>query len=232
MMVIRKTRLFSLILTLALAGCTAQQSVVYHSPDAQAPPSEPSLLVLPPDVVVSRYTAGGIEEPRADWTATVTAALNDALRGHLYEGGTRFVDYGTDLHDQDLAAIRQINTLADAIELSRAAQSLGGGRVYQLGSAENARLREHEVDYVLLVVLKANRASAGRHATAVLGAMFGAVVETDSAQFRSILIDLRDGHVKWANFDRDALWELGDPLNADQEKWREAVNHLLTDFPL
>ena len=224
-------RLLFLAVLIGLAGCAAH-SVVYHSSDAQAPPVETSLLILPADVVVSRFTAGGIEEPRADWTESVSSTLTDALHTHLYEQGTQFVEYGEDLHDQDVGVIRQLNTLADAIELSQAAPNIGGARVYQLGSAETARLQEFGTDYALLVVLKANRATGGRVATAVLASFAGAAIETNSAQFRSLLVDVRDGHVKWANFDRQALTEIGDPIKAREDKWRKAVDHLLSEFPL
>ena len=69
-------------------------------------------------------------------------------------------------------------------------------------------------------------------ATAVLAAIAGVPMETSSMQFRSALIDLRDGHVKWANFDDDALQDVGDLLDASESKWSSAVEHLLSDFPL
>ncbi len=226
-----RARILVVVVLLGLTGCAAH-SVVYHSRDAQAPPVEPSLLILPSDVVVSKLTAGGMEEPQADWSEQVSSMLSAALQTHLYEQGTRFRPYGQDLQDQDVQVIRQLNTLADAIELSRSSETIGRGRVYQLGQAEIARLRELDADYALLVVLKANRATGGRVATALLAAMAGVYMDMGSLQFRSLLVDLRDGHVKWANFDREALSEIGDVLNASEKSWRDAVSHLLTQFPL
>lgn len=229
-----------LILVAVLSGC-ATTSLVYHSPDAQFPPLEPSVVVLPSDVVVSRMTAGGNLEARVDWSETVSSALRDAMKEQLYSRGVRFKEYGETLRDQDVDAIRQINVLLDAIELSqlkaagatsRGTSSMGGDRDYVLGESERGGMREFGTDYALLMVLRANRASGGRIATAVLASVAGIPMETSSIRFRSALIDLRDGHVKWANFDDSALQDVGDLLKASEKKWSSAVDHLLSDFPL
>ncbi len=109
---------------------------------------------------------------------------------------------------------------------------MGGDRDYVLGETERSGFKEFDTDYALLVVLRANRASGGRIATAVLASMAGVAIETSSMQFRSALIDLRNGHVKWANFDDSALQDVGDLLEASDSKWNRAIAHLLSDFPL
>ena len=229
-----------LILVAVLSGC-ATTSLVYHSPDAQFPPLEPSVVVLPSDVVVSRLTAGGDLEARLDWSEEVSSALGAALREQLYSRGVRFIEYGDALRDQDVDAIRQTNVLLDAIELTqlkaagltqRGTRSMGGDRDYILGESERNGIQEFDTDYALLIVLRANRASGGRVATAVLASLAGIPIEMSSLQFRSALIDLRDGHVKWANFDDSALQDVGDLLKANESKWSSAVDHLLSDFPL
>ncbi len=231
----------ALVTALVLAGCAVSPSLVYHSPDAQFPPMEPSIVVLPADVVVSRMTAGGDLEARLDWSESVSAALRAAMKEHMYSRGIRFREYGDVLRDQDVNAIRSINVLLDAIELSqlktadlsaRGTTFMGGDRDYVLGETERSGFEEFDTDYALLVVLRANRASGGRIATAVLAGVAGVAIETSSMQFRSALIDLRDGHVKWANFDDSALQDVGDLLEASDLKWNRAMEHLLSDFPL
>lgn len=217
---------------LAILGACAAPSQVYHSADALPAPIQPSLLILPSDVVISIKTAGGTVEPRADWTETVSANLGNALQEHLYNNGVRFVEYGDQLLDQDVSIVRQTNVLLDAIELSQVKQMIGSGREYQLGESEVTRLQEFGTDYALLIVLRANRASGGRQAVAVLAAIGGVAVDTSSATFRSGLIDLRDGHIKWANFDPYALADIGDPVKSDNKRWAEAVAHLLREAPL
>ena len=225
-----------ILIAVVLSGCAAQ-SLVYHSADAQSVPVEPTVLLLPPDVVISRLNAGGNTQPEADWSQAVSQALMASLREHFWSSGVEFVEYGESLADRDIGMIRQLNTQLDAIELRLLKEklgmaSLGGDRDYFVGESETEHLQNHNKAYLLMVVLKANRATSGRVVTAVLASFSGAAIETNSLQFRSALIDLRDGHVKWANFDDQALAEVGDVLNADEKKWARAVEHLLRDLPL
>lgn len=238
-------RLVFLICATALVGGCATQSLVYHSSDARSSPVEPSLVILPLDVVVSLYTAGGHAKPRADWSGAVSDNLMDALRDRLYERGVRFSEYGSDLHDRDMDAIRQMNVMLDAIELSRlkgavdmrqvGVTAMGGDRDYFVAEGERERLGEFGTDYALFVALRANRASSGRIMTTVLAeiATLGASgMDASTMQFRSALVDLRDGHIKWANFDSEALADVGDLVKAKERRWQKAVDHLLKEFPL
>ena len=106
------------ITIIIMAGCAAP-SRVYQSTAALPPPLEPSVIIMPPDVVVSVFTAGGNAEPRADWTETVSINLEEALQEYLYGKGVEFVHYGDELRDEDMDFIRQTNVLLDAIELSQ-----------------------------------------------------------------------------------------------------------------
>ena len=222
----------SVLVLLLAVGCAAP-SQVYHSTDAIAPPLEPSLVTLPPDVLISKYTAGGVAEPQADWSETVSANMKASLHSYLFSNSVRFTEYPTALEDMDVDTIRQLNVLLDAIELRHVkASDLGGDRDYKIGDAERERLSRFGTDYALLIAFKANRATAGRHAVAILSAVAGIGVETSTVRFRSVLIDLRDGHIKWANFDDAARQDVGDPLTASGEKWEKAIAHLLREFPL
>ena len=119
------------------------------------------------------------------------------------------------------------------MQLSHTNNSLGaGGRDYRISPSELESLRSFGTDYAIIIQLSSNRATAGRQAVAFLGALAGAYVETSNSQFRSALIDLRDGQVKWANFDNLAIDDIGDVLNASPEKWEESVSHLMSGFPL
>jgi hypothetical protein len=216
---------------LVLAACAAP-SRVYQSVDALAPPVEPSVLIIPPDVEISLRTAGGILEPRADWSEEVSSDLDESLRGYMFENDLRFVNYGDTLKDEDVDTIHHLNVVLDAIELRQARKSVGGEREYALGETEIERLSAYGADYALVITLRASRASAGRQAVAFLAAVGGVPVETTTATFRAALIDLRDGHIKWANFDESALADIGDPVSANEKRWSKATKHLLRELPL
>lgn len=226
-------RLAALFASTLLVACVGPTSSVYQSSTAMAPPMEVSTIILPADVVISEYTAGGDKKPRADWSQKVTEDLNEALQGYLYEQGVRFVPYEGKLRDEHTGFIRQANVMLDAIQLSQGNAALGsGGRDYRISNSEREALLDLEANYALLIVLRQNRGTAGRHVVAFLGAVAGAHVETSNAQFRSALIDLRDGQVKWANFDSVALNDIGDVLKASPEKWEKSIAHLMSGFPL
>ena len=233
---IRTAWTLAAILALFLtAGCIAP-SQVYHSPDAIEPPLDPSLVTLPPDVLISKFTAGGVAEPQADWSATVSESMKASLHSYLFSNGVRFAEYDGVLEDADVDTIRQLNVLLDAIELQHLkASGLGGDRDYKIGDAERKRLARFGTDYALLIVFKANRATAGRHVVATLSSVASlgfTIPETSTVTFRSALIDLRDGHIKWANFDDWARVDVGDPLNTSEKQWESAIEHLLREFPL
>src|SRR5690606_2751546 len=67
---------------LALSGCAATKQVSDNS--YQAPSTDYRLIVMEPDVQVAVLTAGGMLEPRQDWTdqarAHVVKALQDQQR--------------------------------------------------------------------------------------------------------------------------------------------------------
>ena len=90
-------------------------------------------------------------------------------------------------------------------------------------------------DYALALTYRADRASAGRIATGFLAAIAGVSLDMDTARFRSALIDLRDGHVKWANFDASDKVQAPVHVNPDKnnrKQWRRAMSVLLSEFPL
>ena len=217
---------------LLVYGCVAP-STVYHSTGALSVPMNSSVLILPPDVVVSLLNAGGNTEPRADWSKEVQASLEEAIQGHLYTKGVRFVPYGhNELSDNHIGVLRQANVLMDAVQLSQVKQGIGSERIYAFGKGSLESLAPFDADYALVTVLRANKASGGRTAVAILGAIAGAAVTTNTAEFRAGLFDLRDGQLKWANFDPAALAEIGNVVSANERAWEKAIAHILVEIPL
>ena len=226
-----------LALAAILAGCAAQSNI-YHSPDAGEPPASPTVLLLPPEVTVSLLTSGGMLKPRADWSETVADSLQESLHEYFWEAGQEFQQFeaGTATDRHHLMA-KQLNTQLDAIELAilkggATTSGLGGSRSHALGLNDIDHLRRHDTDYALIVMLSAGRGSSGRIITSMFAGLAGVSVDTARLEFRAALIDLRTGHIKWANFDPNALSEMGDLLNASPKRWNKAVSHLLTDLPL
>lgn len=224
-------------ISLILTGCATITTNVYHSPTSLVPPISSSLLVLPPDVIIYLKNAGGNNEPRADWSEQVQSNLNEAITEYMFENGIRVVSYPSErIVDEHIDVLRQANVMMDALELSQqqgeGTTGIGGDRLYALGKGSRDQLSGFGADYVLITSLRTEVASGGRQALAVLSALGGVAISTSSARFRAGIFDLRDGQVTWANFDLEALSDIGNVVKADREEWSRAVQHILSEFPL
>jgi hypothetical protein len=66
-----------------VSGCVTTPALRTSRP---LPPGPAAVILFPPDVELSELTAGGLQEPRADWTeaglANVTAGLRGVLAAH------------------------------------------------------------------------------------------------------------------------------------------------------
>ncbi len=223
---------FVLLAVMFIHGCVAPTNV-YHSSVAQPAPLNPKVLILPPDVVISKLNAGGTTEPVAEWSQDVTETLESVLAEKFYEQGVQFIPYGyTEIQDEHVDVIRQANVMMDAVELAQVREGIGASRNYALGKGSLESLDGYPADYLMITVVRGNVATGGRVGVALLGAIAGVTVEMNSTQFRVGVFDLRDGQLKWANFDNDALAEVGNLVNANEDRWSNAVDHLLTEFPL
>ena len=227
--------LIALASVTALSGCVAP-NVVYHSNAALPAPLHPQLTFLKPDAVVSLRTAGGMLEPRADWSEAATNALSEAVRGHLFDAGLDFTDAPEGTAEDEYAIRQSINLILDAVELAMVKGVIGDARSYALDKAQRERVAGATgADYALALTYRADRASAGRMTAGFLAAFAGVAIEMDTARFRSALIDLRDGHIKWANFDASDKVQAPVHVNPDvnnRKQWRRAVNILMSEFPL
>ena len=218
-----------LILMIIMVGC-ASPNVIYHSSTAMPAPLHPKLTVLRPDAVVSLQTAGGLLEPRADWSEHATASLAEAVRSHLFDAGIDFTDAPVGTDDDEYIMRQSINLVLDAVELSTVKGTIGDARTYVMDKAQRKRVAEATgADYALAMVYRYNRGSGGK---VFVSLMSGTAI--NSARFRCALIDLRDGQVKWANFDF-ANAKSAAHVNPDSTRpktWRKAVDFLMKEFPL
>ena len=228
----RLKSLMALCLLAALAGCVAPNAV-YHSDSALSPPLHPKLTLLRPDVVVSLHTAGGVKEPRADWSENVANQLRSAVSAHLFDAGVDFIDAPAASGDEEYAMRQSINLVLDSVELALTKGAIGDPRAYVISRDHADRIAGATgADYALALAFRANRSSGGRRAVGMLTALAGVSIDMDSTQFRVALIDLRDGHVKWANFDTGAILDSDNPDSTSERRWRRAVGLLMSEFPL
>lgn len=231
-----RTRLapvFAALAMFAAAGC-AQTSVLRAS-DLKQLPAPVRVLVMPPDVELSELTAGGLLEPKADWTQQAKAHVIGALREELQARGTPVVYQPPTNSPEEEAAYTQFVKLHDAV---------GGAilvhkyiYVHRLPTKEGkfdwslgrgvGRLREQAgADYALFVFLRDSYSSPGRVVLIVGAALLGVVFPGGQQHGFASLVDLRTGNIIWFNRLLDPGGDLRTP-----EPARKAIKTLLTDLP-
>ena len=198
----------AIVIVVALGACETPQEV-----NIEAPPqfgANTAILLAPPDVALSVLTASGVEEPRADWTATGLRNVMAALRAENARRGVGFIelDYAS-LSAEEQAEIGQIEKLHRAVAASMMAHryvpalrlptktSVYG---WSLGT-EVATLRKANGgtgDYVLFVTLHDSFSSAGRVALQVfVGALTGYAPRGGAQVGFASLVDLDTGQIAW-----------------------------------
>jgi hypothetical protein len=188
-------------------------------------PQDVRVIVMPADVELFEVSAGGVLEPRADWTAAAGARLVEGLRQRL--GAVPFDDDG----DARIAALARLHT---AVSRAISVHHFGGltlpgkeGRLdWTLGSDAQVLKRRTGADYALFAWVRDSYASDGRKAAIMLGVLFAAVMPGGTQQAHASLVELETGRIVWFNRVSRAAGDLRDP-----ELARESLDALLEGFP-
>ncbi len=201
------------------------------------PPQQVRVLLMPPDVELSELTAGGLEEPKAEWSEAATRHVIKALRKSLRGRRDTLVVYrppeegSADWHDYT-----QLMKLSDAVSSSvmlhgyvpgLALPTKGDELDWTLGSGVEVLRRNHAADYALFVFLRDSYATGGRRAYMFVSALFGVYVPGGTQVGYASLADLRTGELVWFNMLTRREGDLRTPEAAD-----EAAEELLEGLPL
>ncbi len=201
------------------------------------PPERVRVLLMPPDVELSELTAGGLEEPKAEWSEAATRHVVKALTKLLRGREDTLIVYrppeegSTDWHDYT-----QLMKLSDAVSSSvmlhgyvpgLALPTKGEELDWTLGSGVEVLRRNHAADYALFVFLRDSYATGGRRAYMFVSALFGVYVPGGIQVGYASLADLRTGELVWFNMLTRHEGDLRTPEAAD-----EAAEELLEGLPL
>ena len=199
--------------SLALAGCvqTRQQADVEFAP----PQGDYDLIVMRPIVQVGSVTAGGLVEPRADWTEQarthLLAALRDQQQGR--GGRTQVLESREGVPGVPAETVANLERLFIAVGNSIILHRYMGARLptkrsqgidWTLGEDAVAFGRATGMDYALFLHAEDAHASGGRTAIQVLG-LAGCFIGFCAPQggggqaAYASLVDLRTGEVVWFN---------------------------------
>lgn len=215
-----------------LCGAQAQaQSSKNLAPGFSSRPVASKLVIVPVDVELFSLSAGGVPEPKADWTEAATRHFRAALENQKGLLGANLQD----LAEKDLDELADINALHGAVAQSVFLHHMldaiklptkNGLLDWSMGDSVKPLKDRTGADYALFTWIRDSYASAERKAAMVAMALLG-VGLTGGAQIGyASLVDLNTGRVVWFNVLRRASGDLRESGPA-----AETVQTLLAGFP-
>jgi hypothetical protein len=246
-MAIRVRTCFLLVLLLLAALPWQAASAYNRNRVATGPDGEPvhiagSVVIVEPDIELSLLTAGGLQEPRREWSETARR-LYPAAVARLLDAAS--IDRRPDFEIRDdlptASRLGQVVRLNEAVAASIVVYSKPGSELATKGKQLDWTLGPGVVelqaatgaDYALFTYVRDSYASGGRKAMRVLGflagAAMGSVMDIGGGQQIGValLVDLRTGQVVWFNLMTNQSGDLRDELGA-----QETAEQLLTGLPL
>ena len=218
---------------LFLSGCASTQVRTVKNDAGKPLALSGTVVLIEPDIELSELGAGGMAEPRQEWTNTARLLYPQAAREVLARQGIGMVgDYSlpADIGPDDRR--RQLYLLSQAVSMSILRFSRAGP-----GSLRNKRGQFdwtlgpgvqvfHEAtgaDYGLFTYVRDSYASGGRTAMRIAGLLLlGGDIGGGTQVGLASLVDLRTGQVVWHNLLIDQTGDLRNLAGA-----RETADDLL-----
>jgi hypothetical protein len=203
-----------LLITVAVAGCAAGPTAkVHHSlqRDAAARPLK-EVVLLPVEVDVYEMSAGGVKEEVPEWSRSAEENIRSAMlvakdpRGRCCV--TREVDTSL-LSPEEREIIKEHLALFNLVANNAMWATLPANSAwhfkaehfdYTLGKELSFLKTRYGIDAGLVIVGEDVVSSAGRKASAVVGAVFGVVVPLGHSVLLGGLVDFETGDLLWLNY--------------------------------
>ena len=141
------------------------------------------IVLMPVDIELSVLNAGGVTEPRADWTNSGREHVRAALSAHTSEFEAEIVvpengDILDDLDKDQLQIVKLANAVGSSILVHEyvpiyALPTKKDGFDWTVGPDAKLLKEKYDADYALFVFLRDSYASSGRVAVILIGAIFG-----------------------------------------------------------
>lgn len=189
------------------------------------------VVLMPVDMELFSISAGGVREPRADWTDAASGFFRKALLIKKEKLDIRTVE----LNEDDADEMGEINRLhaavASAIALHHFNSALNlptkaGKLDWSLGEAVQAIKGKTGADYALFNWVRDSYASDERKAAMVVMALFGVGLAGGFQVGYSSLVDLNTGRVLWFNRLIRGSGDLREAKSAE-----ETLDALMENFP-
>ena len=178
-----RTALTSGILCVCLV-CIGCATVSYKAnPESSNVPPDARVFLMPLDVQLFELTAGGLQQPRADWTAAAETHMHTALKKVLADKKDTLLVYELPTDDPEKMRLNQqllklhevvgatilVHTYFSGFNLPTKKDNFD----WTLGSGVQRINARYDADCALFIFVRDSYASAGRKAVMVLGALAG-----------------------------------------------------------
>ncbi len=203
------------------------------APDFKNLPKGAKVVIMPADIELFSISAGGVSEPKADWTEAATRYFTNALTERKKSLGLASVE----LANADADELSDVNALHAAVARSIALHHFGpsslrlptkdGKLDWSLGDSVAPIRQKTGADFALFSWVRDSYASAERKAAMVAMALLGVGISGGFQVGYASLVDLKSGRVLWFN---QLGRGTGDLREADSAK--ETVGVLLDKFPI
>lgn len=189
-----------------ICACTVPPGFLKKESAVGGIPQRAQVLVMPPDIQIFEITAGGLPEPKADWTqfanANVKSALNEVLK---LKKATMLTYQAPDspdaahAHNQIVKLHAMVGNAIIIHKYIEGFQLPTKADEFDWGLGEGARQlnQGNDADYALFLYLRDSHASAGRVAFIAAVAVLGVYAPGGTQQGFASLVDLRSGDIIW-----------------------------------
>lgn len=224
-----------LCVSFALSACVSSGPKSYLRDDnVKLSGAGKRVLLMPTDVELSLLTAGGIEEPRAEWTVKAKRHITPALRDILKTDNVSIIQYrGRDVAKSHVQLVKLHDAVGRTILLSKYTRRLPlltkkGENAFDWSLGRNVSLlrKKYRADYALFVFVRDSYASGGRKALVFMSSLLGGGARGGTQVGFASLVDLRSGKLVWFNV---MGRESGDLRTAEGAK--ETMGVLLAGLP-
>ena len=205
------------------------------APGFETLPAGAKALLMPVDVELFSMSAGGVSEPKADWTADAQKHMDRALKDRLTATGLDFVTIDERAADEFSEQVGLHAAVAGSIALhfglggAWALPSKQGKLDWSFDDAMRPLQKKLGARYGLFVWVRDSYASAERKAAMVAMAILslGRVALLGGSQVGyASLVDLETGQVLWFNRLARASGDL-----REEKAAAESMDVLLAGFP-
>jgi hypothetical protein len=221
------------LLCIALAWAVAQPARAQSrnlAPGFAGLPAQAQLLMAPLDVELFSVSAGGVWEPRADWTDTAQRLLKQALATKAQALGLATVELPEAQADELAEALGLHGAVAEAIAMHHNGifrlPTKQGHLDWSFGDSLKPLQQATGQRYALFTWVRDSYSSAERKAMMVGMALLGIGIVGGVQVGYASLVDLETGQVLWFNQLARGTGDLREAPAA-----QESVNALLAGFP-